>query len=284
MKKLLILLLAATNTFAQEGSGFKIFNSKGKEVSFKTMMKELSTKDVILFGEHHDNPISHYLQLQGLLYLENMGKKNVAVGMEMLEKHHDKYLKKYFLDKNFKAFKDSTDLWVNFKTDYKPVVDSAFAFDMTVFTANITRKYASLVFKKGLTALDTLSTEVKQQICPLPFPFDSTLTQYQELISMGKSMHASGINFAYAQAIKDATMAYWIVEYLKQEKQVYFLNGSFHSDFYQGIFWYIQQYKTNTTIGTITTVEQVQVKKLEKEHLGKADFIIVVDETMTKTH
>jgi hypothetical protein len=35
---------------------------------------------------------------------------------------------------------------------------------------------------------------------------------------------------------------------------------------------------------TIATVEQKDVKDLEKENLGKADFIIVVDEDMTKTH
>ncbi len=284
MKKLLILLIVASNSYAQEASGFKIFNSKGKEVSFNTMMKDLSSREVILFGEHHDNPISHYLQLQALLYLHQIGKKNTAVGMEMLERHHVKYLQKYLTDKNFKALKDSTDMWVNFKTDYKPVVDSANSFGMSVFAANITRKYATMVFKKGLESLDTLSDEVKQQMCPLPFPFDSTLTQYQELITMGKAMHASGINFAYAQAIKDATMAYWIVNYLAQSKNVFFLNGSFHSDYYQGIYWYIMKYRPITTIGTITTVEQSQVKKLEKDHLGKADYFIVVDQTMTKTH
>lgn len=283
MKKLLILILITSNSFAQEAVGYKIFNAKGKEVSFKVMMKRLSNKEVILFGEHHNNPISHYLQLQGLLYL-HQNHKSIALGMEMLERHHVKALSNYLASNNYKVFKDSADLWPNFKTDYKPVVDSASAFGMDVFAANITRKYANLVFKNGLSALDTLSPAIKNEICPLPFPFDSTLSQYQELISMGKSMHATGLNFAYAQAIKDATMAYWITQYLAMKKQVYFLNGSFHSDYFQGIYWYILKYRPNTSIGTISTVEQQQVKKLDQEHYGKADFIIVVDETMTKTH
>lgn len=35
---------------------------------------------------------------------------------------------------------------------------------------------------------------------------------------------------------------------------------------------------------TISTVEQDNTDELEEENLGKADFIIVVDKDMTKTH
>lgn len=35
---------------------------------------------------------------------------------------------------------------------------------------------------------------------------------------------------------------------------------------------------------TIATVEQGQLEKLETEHFNKADFILVVDEDMTKTY
>lgn len=285
MKKLLILLLLSKAAMAQEPMAYRLFDSNGKPVTFQNMMKDLSKKEVILFGEYHDNPIAHYLQLQGLLYLQKYFRNGkVAVGMEMLERHQREVLNHYLANKNYRAFKDSTSLWPNFKTDYKPVVDSASSFGMDVFAANITRKYASLVFKNGLNALDSLSPDIKAELCPLPFPFDSTLSQYRELIDMGKSMHGSGLDFAYAQAIKDATMAYWITNYLKTNQRVYFLNGSFHSDFYQGIYWYILQYRPGTTIGTIATVEQASVRKLEAENKGRADYILVVDPTMTKTH
>ena len=35
---------------------------------------------------------------------------------------------------------------------------------------------------------------------------------------------------------------------------------------------------------TIATVEQSQLKNLDKEHLKKADFILVIDKQMTKTY
>lgn len=285
MKHLVLCLLICTGSYAQDLEAFRIFDSKGKPVSFQKMMTGISAKQVVLFGEFHDNPISHWLELNVLLELnkKTTGPK-LAVGFEMFELHQVKALDRYISGKSYKALKDSTELWTNFKTDYKPVLDSAIAYGNIPFAANVTRKYASLVFKKGLAALDTLPEEQKKLMAPLPFPFDSTLTQYVELINMGKEMHASGINFAYAQAIKDATMGHSIAEQVKRGKTVYFLNGAFHSDFHQGIAWYVLQYAPGTSVGTITTVSQKDVRKLQKEHLGRADFIVVVNETMTATH
>lgn len=285
MKTLLLFLLLCSVAYAQDLEAFRIFDSKGKPVSFQKMMAKVSANQVVLFGEFHDNPISHWLELNVLMELNKQASgPKLGVGFEMFELHQIKALNEYVKTQSYKALKDSTELWSNFKTDYKPILDSAIAYGNSPFAANVTRKYASLVFKKGLAALDSLPVDEKRFMAPIPFPFDSTLTQYVELINMGREMHASGINFAYAQAIKDATMGYSIVEQLKKSEQVYFLNGAFHSDFHQGIGWYIQQYAPGTSVGTITTVSQKDVRKLEKEQLNRADFIIVVNETMLSTH
>ncbi|MDF3029373.1 MAG: hypothetical protein K0S23_3680 [Fluviicola sp.] len=285
MKYLILALILSSSAYGQDLEAFRIFDSKGKAVTFQKMMSKVSGNQVVLFGEFHDNPISHWFELNVLMELNKPAKgPKLAVGFEMFELHQVKALNAYIGTKSYKALKDSTELWTNFKTDYKPILDSAIAYGNVPFAANVTRKYASLVFKKGLGALDSLPADQKRLMAPLPFPFDSTLTQYVELIEMGKEMHASGINFAYAQAIKDATMGYSIAEHVKKGEMVYFLNGAFHSDFHQGIMWYVEQYAPGTKVGTITTVSQKDVKKLQKEHQGRADFIIVVNETMMSTH
>jgi hypothetical protein len=61
-------------------------------------------------------------------------------------------------------------------------------------------------------------------------------------------------------------------------------NGAYHSDYYEGIGWYLKHYAPQLKVMTITTVSQKDLKKLDKEHLGKADFIICVDEDMTGTY
>jgi hypothetical protein len=112
---------------------------------------------------------------------------------------------------------------------------------------------------------------------------DTTLSQYAAL-SDGE-MHM-GPNFVRAQAVKDATMAFSINENLNLKSVFYHLNGAYHSDFHQGILWYLQHYsdaKLEEMI-TISAVSQLDILSLDDEHLGKADFIICVPESMTKTH
>jgi uncharacterized iron-regulated protein len=287
IKSLLLFLVVLTPIFstvyAQDVKSYAVFTGKGKKSSYTKMLNTVSESNVILFGELHDNSIAHWLQLVLAQDLTEMYGGKLAFGSEMFEMHQAKFLLQYLIDGNAKAFTDSTKLWSNFATDYKPVVDFAKDNKMLYFAANVPRKYASLVFKKGTEALDSLPVNEKALLCPLPFPFDSTLSQYKELIKMGLEMHASGINFAKAQAIKDATMAWNICERLKIYSTILHFNGSYHSDFHQGIEWYIHQYNSTASVSTISTVTQSQLKILDEEFLGKADFIIVVDERMTRT-
>jgi hypothetical protein len=87
-----------------------------------------------------------------------------------------------------------------------------------------------------------------------------------------------------AQAIKDATMAHFLLINWNSDEVFLHFNGAYHSDFYQGIVWYLLQQNPDISYSTISTVSQEDTDKLEKEHLGKADFIICVDNDMTKTH
>ena len=51
-----------------------------------------------------------------------------------------------------------------------------------------------------------------------------------------------------------------------------------------GINWYLKQENPSIKIVTIATVSQNDISKLEPEYLGKANFIIVIDEDVTKTY
>ena len=101
-------------------------------------------------------------------------------------------------------------------------------------------------------------------------------------------------NIVKAQAIKDATMAHNIMKYVPARKKFSlksavdqkFLhyNGAYHSDFHEGIEWQIHQINKKTRVSTISTVMSSDPTKFPKDHLGRADFIIVVDEDMTRTY
>ncbi|RYF85339.1 MAG: iron-regulated protein, partial [Chitinophagaceae bacterium] len=109
---------------------------------------------------------------------------------------------------------------------------------------------------------------------------------YKAMLSMFGSGHGSGNAgklMIDAQALKDATMAANIVKNNAGKKFLHF-NGAYHSDNYEGIVWYLKKQNPEFKILTISTVEQESPEKLASEHNSKADFIIVVPESMTKTH
>lgn len=75
---------------------------------------------------------------------------------------------------------------------------------------NIPRRFASLVFKQDFIALEKLSELEKSWIAPLPIAYDLTLSGYAEMLNMD-SEHVND-KMPKAQAIKDATMAYFILK------------------------------------------------------------------------
>lgn len=279
---MLLVLISITGTLsAQQKPAYRIFDSKGKKVKYKKMLKELGKADVVLFGEYHDNPISHWLELEVTKDLDK--QHDLILGAEMLERDNQDELGKYLSNEIDQAgFDTLARLWPNYKTDYAPLIDYAHQHGVPFIATNIPRRYANLVYRKDFAALDTLSEKEKSWMAPLPIPFDSTLPTYRKILKM-MGDHGSP-RLVKAQAMKDATMAWSIVNNLPANHLFLHFNGAFHSDFHEGIVWYLKQYKPSLRVKTITTVSQSNLKKLEKENLGKADFIIAVDEDMTTTY
>ena len=283
MKKLTfsIFLFATIISVAQDKKAYQIFDKKGKKSSYEKVLKASEKTDVVLFGEIHDNSVVHWLQLEFTKDLAQ--RKPLVLGAEMLEADNQKQLDQYLKGEiNQKQLDSSARLWKNYKTDYKPLVDFAKDKKINFIATNVPRRYASLVFKKDLVALDSLSALEKSWIAPLPIEFDINLPGYKGMMSM-QGGHA-GEKLPKAQAIKDATMAYFINKNRKENSIFVHYNGTYHSDNYEGINWYLRKLDSEIKIITIATVEQKDITKLEAEHYNKADFILVIDEDVTKTY
>lgn len=285
MKKyclVIFLIVLSFNLMAQVKPAYVIFDAKGKKVSHKKMMQSLVQKDVLLFGEYHNNPIVHWLQLE---VTKELGEtRQLVLGAEMFEQDNQPALDAYLRGKiSAKGLDSSARLWNNYKTDYAPLVNYAKAKQLKFTATNVPRKYASMVSRGGFAVLDTLSALEKSWMAPLPIAYDSTLPGYKNMLDMMPG-HANAGNFPKAQAIKDATMAHFILKYHTSGALSIHYNGSYHSDNYEGIGWYIQQQEPKLKRATISTVLQADLKKLLAENKGKADFIICVDEDMTSTY
>lgn len=282
------LIFSLLSVSAQDLPAYQIYNSKGKKVSFEQMSKAANASELVLFGEFHNNPISHWLQLELTKRMYAQHSSHLQLGFEMFEQDQQTMLSAYLAGTiPSEKLKDTLRLWPNYATDYAPLVEFAKEKGLSCVASNIQRKYASLLFKKGRAALDTLPEQIKQQMAPLNFAFDTTLSQYQDMKQMGAHMGPGmGWRMVEAQAIKDATMAHFILHnpWRKPETVHLHFNGAYHSDFHQGIMWYVQKEFPSMRILTISTVSQDSIQKLDPEHLGRADFIICVPANMTTTH
>lgn len=333
----------------EDVAAFQIFDSKGKKISYakfiksvrKSFLSKPDSRDVLLFGELHDNPIAHWLELQVTVDLFDM-HKNLVLGAEMFETDQQFALNEYLnpkkdtskqstnnpmgmgfgADPRVAKLKKSIKLWNNFVTDYQPLVDFARNNQLNFVATNVPRRYASLVYKRGIKSLysnegqmsgslRTFSIGTNLPVCdtgiykkdsllyfseisdgksiPPIFEYDSTLQCYKDIFNMAGGH--GGQNLPMSQAIKDATMASLIYKHLPKNGVFVHYNGSYHSDNHQSIEWYLKHYNEKILknfypmkITTISTRTQLNVSQLEKENLGIADFIIVVPENMTRTY
>ncbi len=98
----------------------------------------------------------------------------------------------------------------------------------------------------------------------------------------GHGMNMS--NMAKAQAVKDATMAHFILANWQLGNTLLHLNGSYHSDNFEGIMWYLQKQNPSLKILTISSVEQEDISKLQETSKNLANYILAIPTDMTKTY
>ena len=303
---MLILSTLITVSATAQKQAYRLFRENGKKVKYEKMAEAASEADIVLFGEYHNNPISHWLQLELTTDLFEARGEELLMGAEMFEADNqlilDEYLEGMITEKKFE---EEARLWKNYVTDYKPLVLIAKENELTFVATNVPRRYANMVFKRGVVSLDSLTDEAKSYIAPLPLEYDTSLNCYKRLMDAGsgpisKTPMAEAIkpvsdtitpmgghgntNMADAQAIKDATMTHFIMEHWQPGKLFIHYNGAYHSDEFESMNWFLKRANPDLKIITISTVSQDDIEKLEEESVGKADFIIAVPSNMTQTH
>ena len=283
MKNILVLCLLFVSlvVFGQKRA-FEIYDHKGDKTTYQALVDQALQKEVVLFGEFHDNPIHHWLQLELVIDLQKQNQQ-LTLGVEMMEADNQLVIDEYLAGMiSEKKLISESKTWVNFETDYLPLLQFAKKNKLPFVATNVPRRYASMVYKHGLDSLNRLSDLAKSYMAPLPITIDTTLSTYQEILEMG--MGHGGDNLPKSQALKDATMAHFILENSRNGHLLVHFNGAFHSKQYEGIYWYLRQANKQLTILTISVVEQDDINALSEGQIGQADFIIATPTNMTKTH
>lgn len=255
---------------------YRLFFKGGTPARYADLVNRASHADVILFGELHDSHIAHWLQLELAKDILKR-KKSLIFGAEMFERDNqliiDEYLKGYFSRHRFET---EVKLWPNYKSDYRPLIELAKKQGLRFIATNVPRRYASMVFRKGLASLTRVDHRGKRFLPALPILFDPELPGYRNMAARLKNHGHHSAFLAEAQALKDAAMADAIMKNRVKGTPFLHINGTYHSDNREGIYWYLKKADKDLIIVTISTVEQKSISRLEKKALKRSDFLLIV--------
>jgi len=285
---LLAILIFTGLTYAQDKPAYQLYNNKGKLAKYDKMVKDLAKSDMVFFGEYHTNPISHWMQLELAKSFYKIKGDKMFFGAEMFENGNqlvmNEYLAGFYPEK--KMIPEMTQMWGNYNTDYRPLVEFAKKNKLRFIATNIPRRYASMINKGGIEVLKKLSPEARAMIGPdLEKYFDPTVKAYAEMAeNMGGHVPPNMLNIQTAQASKDATMAHFSLKNFKKGDFLFHIEGSYHSNNKQGIIWWINKIHPGLKIKSITTVTKSEWDEMTKDEKNEiAEYILVVADDMTQT-
>lgn len=303
---LLTSLLITQFTIAQTNlneSHYRIWSTKfEKEVSLQDIASNMQNYDVLFFGEEHNDSVTHFLEHKMLTTLHATYGDGIALSLEMFDRDvqgiMNEYLDGIIREKHFT--KDAR-AWSNYR-DYKPMIEFAKEKSLDVVCANSPTRYTNLAGRKGQEALQELPASTQKYFAPLPY--DTASGAYYEKLT-GISLHATpaptndtskakppamtmpGFNMIMAQSLWDATMAYSIYEYLKQNKKMKVLqvNGKFHSDEGFAIVTQLENYNPRLKSLIISTASDEAFPNINwSEYKQEGDYIIITDPKVPRTY
>jgi uncharacterized iron-regulated protein len=211
------------------------------------------------------------------------------------------------------AFRSESRPWERYGTDYRPMIEFAKAHGVEVVAANAPRRYVTRVTRDGRAALDALSPMALATLAPLPYGEPSDAYRDQWIQRMGEVMeqvgkkcgvpieelpegaeggpappppgsHSAMGNQLQAQALWDATMAYWVNDALLRRPDALVLHmvGSFHVERGTGIPEQLERYRPGASDMIVVLRPVKNVKTFEPAPGGTwGDFVIQTDQSRT---
>jgi len=289
MKKIILLaaLLIPLVTFAQDmAKHYKIYDvKKQKTVALDEIVRDLSSANVLFFGEEHNDSTGHYLEAVLFQKIAAAYPGKAALTMEMF--HTDvqpvinEYLAGIISEKNF--IKEAR-AWNNYK-DYKPMIELAKQHKLTVIGGNAAARYSNAVTRGGLEVLAQLPVASQQFFAPLPI--DTATGRYADKFIETLGGHSmGGMKVFQTQNFWDATMAWSIAKYAKANKDVkiFQVNGRFHSDEKLGTLAQLKKYAPKLKILNISAFSAEDFNNPDwSKYANLGDYVIVTDPSLKKT-
>ena len=282
-------LLISVSMFSQNmEQHYKIYDTRLKQIiSIDNIVTDLENADVLFFGEEHNDSAGHYLENLIFQALHKKYADKIALSLEMFEADGQLGLNEYLAGQiDESRFSKDVRLWSNYK-DYRPMIEYAKQNKLPVIAANPPRRYVTMVSRRGMNSLDSLSKDAKKFLPKLPY--DTLSGHYREkFMDIMKGSPGSGsANIYYSQSLWDAGMANNIATFLKKNKRkkVFHCVGRFHSDEKLGTAAQLQKRNPKLKILNISCFSDASFNDPDWEkfnYLG--DYIIMTNPELKKTY
>jgi len=285
---------------------YKIFSSKSNDIEkIANIVDAFKDYDIVVFGEEHNDAVGHYLERLIFEKLYDRYGKNLTLSMEMFDRDVQVVLNEYLAGKIKEYYlKKDARAWINYK-DYRPLVEFAKENQIDMIAANAPFRYVDMANKLGQNALLSLSQTAKSFLAPLPY--DSATGAYLEklkdLIAEMKKpkpdtaktdsveikkmpMKMPHININQGQSLWNATMAYFVLQYLEKNpgKKIMHINGRMHSDEYFGVVEQLRKYDEEIKVMVISALPDSSFANPDfKKFKNFGDFVIITNPTIPKT-
>ena len=266
---------------------YKIYDTRTKKITTLDQIAEnMSSANVVFFGEEHNDSTGHYLEQTFLKKLIEKYPGKTALSLEMIETDCQTVLNEYLggLIRE-KDFLTDARVWHNYK-DYRPLVETAKANKLPVIAANAPGRYVNMVNRMGLQSLNTLSAIAKTYLPPLPIDTATGLYYQHFLTIMGGHGAMMGMQLFQAQNLWDATMGWSIANFYNKHKDVKIMqiNGGFHSEEKLGAAAQLLKYSPGIKFINIAAYSDDGFDNPDwSKYSSNADYIILTDPKLPKT-
>lgn len=266
-----------------EGTDFRVYRADGSPATLAEMVAEAGGVEAVLFGEQHDDPVTHRVQTELLRQLfaahaGGAGGRTLVLTLEMFERDVqvvlDEYLSGLITESHFR---DSARPWDRYESHYRPAVEFARVHRIPVVAANAPRRYVNRASRLGRESLRELSAEALAALPPLPYPEASAAYRAEWDALMGpQAAHMQGSPLD-AQTLWDASMAHAVAQALDRHERglVLHLTGSFHVANGTGTPDALEHYRPGTSHLIVVAEPTPDVAVFDAEYTGLGDFVIL---------
>ena len=302
---------------------YRVFTGAGEPASFDDVIAAMGRHRVVFIGETHDDPTGHMLEVEllegaydayGAPGSNRGAPRPIALSLESFQRDVQSILDEYLaglITEN--AFRTDSRAWPRYETDYRPLIEFSKKNGLAVIAANAPRRYTNRVARNGRESLYDLSPEALASLAPQPYGQASEEYRNQWIQAISEVMKEEGMkcglpipepeqgdepvhapapvgshdnmgNQLHSQVLWDATMAYWIADYLAQEEDalVLHLAGSFHVARGTGAPEHLEAYRPGTSRMIIVLRPVADIDTFEPAPEGEwGDFVIQTDESRT---